>query len=93
MIVELLYFAELKEITGKEKEEFNLSNHNLKNLIDLLLNKYHSLIDIIWDDKLQNLSNNISVIINNQPMHGESILSKQLNEGDTIAFLLPISGG
>ena len=93
MIVEVLYFAEFKEITGKEKEEFDLSNHKLKNLVDLLLNKYHNLTDIIWDDKLQNLSNNISLIINNQPIHGESILSKQLNEGDIIAFLLPVSGG
>ncbi|MFX1311926.1 MAG: MoaD/ThiS family protein [Promethearchaeota archaeon] len=93
MIVKVLYFAELKEITGKEEEEFDLSIHNLKNLVDLLINKYHRFNEIIWDEKLQKLNNNISIIINTQPIHGENILTKQLNEEDIIAFLLPISGG
>lgn len=93
MIVEVLYFAEFKDITGKENEELELSNQSLKDLIDLLLKKYHSLRKLVWDDKLQKLSNIISVIINNQSFHGENILSKQLNDGDIIAFLLPVSGG
>ncbi|MFX1574069.1 MAG: MoaD/ThiS family protein [Promethearchaeota archaeon] len=93
MKIEVLYFAEFKEITGRESEEFNLSNHNLKDLVDLILHKYHGLSDIIWDEKIQNLSNQISVIINNQPIHGENILSILLSEGDIITFLLPVSGG
>lgn len=93
MSVEILYFAEFKDITRKEKEKLELTNHNLKELIDVLLKKYSGLRKLIWDDKLQKLSDPISVIINNQPFHSADILSKKLNDGDIIAFLLPVSGG
>ncbi len=93
MIVEVLYFAEFKDITRKEKEKLELTNHNLKELIDVLLKKYSGLRELIWDEKFQKLSDSISVIINNQPFHGANISSKKLNDGDTIAFLLPVSGG
>ena len=93
MIVEVLYFAEMEKITDKQKEKFKLPNNTLKCLIDLLLSKYQGLREIIWDDKLNNLNNIVSVIINNQPLHGEKILTKKLNDKDKIAFLLPISGG
>ncbi|MFX1481259.1 MAG: MoaD/ThiS family protein [Promethearchaeota archaeon] len=94
MIVEVLYFAELKDITGKEKEQFNLQRNHLKNLIDLLIEKYGNKIrNLIWDEKNQNLRDIISVIINNQSIHEKSSLTINLNDGDTIAFLIPVSGG
>ena len=93
MIVEVLYFAEMEKITNNQKEIFELPCDKLKCLIDLLLKKYKGIREIIWDDKLNNLNNIVSVIINNQPLHGEKILTKKLNDKDKIAFLLPISGG
>ena len=92
MIVEVLYFAEFKEITGKEKEKFELID-NLKELIDVLLKKYESLQDLIWDEKVQRIDDLISVIINNQAIHEKDPLLVKLKDGDTIAFLLPVSGG
>jgi len=92
MIVEVLYFAELKEITGKEKEKFKLSNSNLEGLLNLLFENY-DLKNLIWDEKKQKIHNLISVIINNQPIHEKDPLLINLNNGDTIAFLLPVSGG
>ncbi|MHA1987313.1 MAG: MoaD/ThiS family protein [Promethearchaeota archaeon] len=94
MIVEVLYFAEFKDITGKEKEKFELSNNQLKNLIDSLMNKYKlPLRNLLWDEDSQNLSNMISVIINNQALLQENPLLAHLNDGDVIAFLTPVSGG
>jgi MoaD family protein len=94
VIVEVLYFAEFKDITGKEKEEFELSNNQLKSLIDLLLNKYKlPLRNLLWDDNAQNISNLISVIINNQAVIRKNPLLAEINDGDVIAFLLPVSGG
>ena len=94
MIVEVLYFAEFKDITGKEKEEFELSNNQLKSLIELLLNKYKlPLRNLLWDDNAQNISNLISVIINNQAVIQKNPLLTEIKDGDIIAFLLPVSGG
>ena len=94
MIVEVLYFAEFKDITGKEKEEFELSNNQLKSLIELLLNRYKlPLRNLLWDEKTQNISSLISVIINNQAVIQKNPLLTEIKDGDIIAFLLPVSGG
>ncbi len=94
MIVEVLYFAEIKDITGKEKERFELSDNQLKDLIELLLTKYKlPLRNLLWDEDTQNISNLISIIINNQALLQENPLLAQINDGDVIAFLMPVSGG
>lgn len=94
MIVEVLYFAEFKDITGKEKEKFELSDNHLKDLVSLLFKKYgENLRNLIWDGKLQKIHNLISVIINNQPIHEKDPSIINLSDGDTIAFLMPVSGG
>ncbi|GAH40446.1 unnamed protein product, partial [marine sediment metagenome] len=91
---EVLYFAEFKDITGKEKEKFELSNNQLKSLIELLLKKYKlPLRNLLWDDNAQNISNLISVIINNQAVIQKNPLLTEVKDGDVIAFLLPVSGG
>lgn len=92
MIVEVLYFAEFKEIAGKEKEEFELSHSSLEGLLNLLFKKYN-LKNLIWDEKNQKIHNLISIIINNQAVHEKDPSLINLNDGDTIAFLLPVSGG
>ncbi|MFX1344947.1 MAG: MoaD/ThiS family protein [Promethearchaeota archaeon] len=94
MIVEVLYFAEFKDITGKEREKFELSNSHLKELIKLLSEKYGERIhNLIWDDHIQKIHNLISIIINNQPIHEKDPSVINLNDGDIIAFLMPVSGG
>ncbi|MFX0080953.1 MAG: MoaD/ThiS family protein [Candidatus Hodarchaeota archaeon] len=94
MIVEVLYFAEFKDITGKEREKFELYNSHLKEVINLLTKKYgKSLHNLIWDEKVQKLHNLISIIINNTPIHEKDPSIINLSDGDTIAFLTPVSGG
>ena len=94
MIVEVLYFAEFKDITGKEREKIELSNNHLKDLVSQLFKKYgDNLRNLIWDGNLQKMHNLISVIINNQPIHEKDPSVINLSEGDTIAFLMPVSGG
>ncbi|MFX1322595.1 MAG: MoaD/ThiS family protein [Promethearchaeota archaeon] len=93
MLIEVLYFAEFKDITKKDTEKFDLSSKNLKELINLLIKKYDPMQELLLDKKNKSLSNNISVIVNNKPIHGQDVLSASLNEGDKIALLLPVSGG
>jgi len=92
MIVEVLYFAEFKDMTGKEKEKFELSKNNLRELIDILLDKY-PIKTLIWDEQTKKVHNSISVIINNQAIHEKDPKLIDLNDGDTVAFLMPVSGG
>lgn len=94
MIVEVLYFAEFKDITGKEKEKFEFFKNHLKDLIDLLIEKYGNKIqNLIWDEEAQKIHSLISTIINNQAIHERNPSLVNLNDGDTIAFLMPVSGG
>ena len=94
MIVEVLYFAEFKDITGKEREKLELSNSHLKEVVKLLSKKYGDRIhNLIWDEHIQKIHNLISIIINNQPIHEKDPSVINLSDGDTIAFLMPVSGG
>ena len=92
MQVEVLYFAEFKSITGKEKEKFEISENNFLGLLKLLFEKY-DLENLIWDNKSKKIHNIISVVINNQAILEKDPSLISLNEGDTIAFLYPVSGG
>ncbi len=92
MIIHVIYFAEFKAITGREREEFNLTEFTLEGLFNILFEKY-KLRNLIWDEKNQKIHNLVSVIINNQAIHEKNPSSINLNDNDTVAFLLPVSGG
>ena len=92
MIVEVLYFAEFKDITGKEKEKFDLSENNLKELINLLIEKYN-FQHLLLDETTQKVQDHISIIINNEPVYETDPLLIEVNNDDIIAFLLPVSVG
>lgn len=93
MTIEVLYFADLKDITSMEKENFNLSEMNILELLNEIFKKYSAIKDLIWNDKKNDLNINISVAINDQIINDNNKISKLISEGDKIAFLLPISGG
>lgn len=93
MPIKVLFFAELKEITNKYAESFNLSNSSIKELVELLFNKYATLKNVIWDSASDNLKNTVSIAINDSLITNEDKLSILLSNDDKIAFLLPMSGG
>ena len=92
MKVEVLYFADLKDITGKDKEICEI-NDNLKNLIDLLFNKYKLIKKSIWDENSDYLKNSVRLAINDEIVNHQNLLTHPLSDGDRVAFLLPLSGG
>jgi len=93
MTVEVLYFAELKDITKKNKELFEISSSNIKELIEILFNKYRPLKNLLWDATSKKLRKSISIAINDALISLDDKLSYSLRNGDKIAFLLPMSGG
>jgi molybdopterin synthase sulfur carrier subunit len=78
MKIEVLYFAQLKEITGREQEdmEFN-SGATVSDILEKVKSLYGA--DI----------RGLKVAINEE----FADLSKSLHEGDSAALLPPVSGG
>lgn len=91
--MEVLFFAELKDITKNDRESFNLSELRLSALLNSLFNKYPSLKDFIWDNHSDKLKDLISIVINMISVKSDNFNEISLSDGDKIAFLTPISGG
>jgi len=92
MKIEVLYFAELKEITKKDKQVFEIDK-NLKDLVANLFNEYPNLKNILWDFKNKTLKSSIKIALNDEIITQNNIITLALKEGDSLAFLLPLSGG
>ena len=93
-MVKVLYFAELKLITQKEKEDFKLKEEKtVKELINKLIEIYPKLKKILISNDGEQLKNTISISVNHSVVKQDDPFSLQLDEDDVIAFLLPVSGG
>ena len=92
-MVEVLYFAEFKSITNKEKEKFNFKSIRLSELINHIIQRYPKMQSLIFDDKTDAISDEISIAINHNILKKEEKSSIKLTENDVVAFLMPISGG
>ena len=93
MAIEVLFFSELKELTGKDREVIHLENPTLKELLNSLLNTYPLLEPILCEKKNRNLRPNINVAINDKFIQKKDKKFISIKDGDRIAFLLPLSGG
>lgn len=93
MKVEILYFADFKDITRKDGEFIELKQNTVEGLTSQIFSKYNSLKNLIWDDKIKNLKNNISVVINDKIYASKNKKKMELADGDKVAFLLPFAGG
>jgi MoaD family protein len=91
--VKIIYFAEFKKIAGRDTEKLDLKGNTIRDLIKMLLSKYKSMEELLWDNTTESIFNTVSVILNNKSIHSPHILSTSLKEGDEITFLFPISGG
>ncbi|MFX1259394.1 MAG: MoaD/ThiS family protein [Promethearchaeota archaeon] len=92
-MVEVLYFAKIRDITQKDREFFHFKKKKIKDFLLWIIKKYPPLKDIFWEDENLSLKSSISIAINHKIIRNKDLLSIDLIEGDTVAFLLPISGG
>ncbi len=93
MGIEILFFSELKELTGIDREVINLENPTLKDLINALLNIYPKLEAILCEKKSRNLKSTINIVINEKFIQKKDKKLIPIKDGDKIAFLSPLSGG
>ncbi|MFX0049387.1 MAG: MoaD/ThiS family protein [Candidatus Hermodarchaeota archaeon] len=93
MKVEVLYFANFKDITGKDCEYLELNENTIIGLISKIFRKYEPLENLIWDNCIKGLKKNISLVVNDKLIQDKEKEHLVLADGDKIAFLLPFSGG
>ncbi len=92
MKIEVLYFADLKDIAGLDKEIFEI-NRDLKDLINKITEKYPAIKSLIIEDNTEDMKKSIQIAINDEIVKNNESLSLPLSEGDRLALLLPLSGG
>jgi MoaD family protein len=92
-MVEVLYFAGIRDITQKDREICDLEQKKLRDLVQWLINKYAPLKEVLWDEDNQFFRGCISIAINHTIIRDNDPLSFELHEGDKVAFLTPVSGG
>lgn len=87
----VLFFASLRELTGTHKVEVELSTGktNLKELVNILCDKYCT-FDGVFNDNDISIAVNKKYLENDSPNLHDNIF---LCDGDEVAFLPPISGG
>ncbi|MBY9020457.1 MAG: MoaD family protein [Candidatus Lokiarchaeota archaeon] len=93
MKVEILYFADFKDITGKNREFLQLNESTIDGLILKIFSMYDPIKNLIWDDEINSLKGNISIVINDKMITDKNKRKMELADGDKVAFLLPFAGG
>ena len=93
MKVEVLYFANFKDITGKDSEFLELKESTIEGLTAKIFDKYNPIKNLIWDDEIKNLKGNISIVINDKLIRDKNKVKMKLLDGDKVAFLLHFAGG
>jgi molybdopterin synthase sulfur carrier subunit len=80
MKVKVLYFSQVKDKVGKNEEEIEFEGKTLKDLVDMLVNKYPNIEDIL---KRSMFAVNESY----------ETMEYNLQNNDIIAIIPPVSGG
>jgi molybdopterin synthase sulfur carrier subunit len=80
MKVKVLYFSQIKDKVGKNEEEVEFEGKTLKDLVDVLVNKYPDIKDIL---KRSMFAVNESY----------ETMDYNLQDKDIIAIIPPVSGG
>jgi len=93
MKVEVLYFANFKDITEKDREFLELKGNTVEELTSKLFNKYDPIKNLIWDEEIKSLKVDISIVLNDKLITDKNKGKVALVDGDKVAFLLPFAGG
>ncbi len=92
-LVTARFFGPYKQVTQKRDVDVILSERStLSMLLDVIINQYPSLKDLILD-KHSKLGSWVVILINGRNMSIFNGLNTPLKEGDTIAIFPPVAGG
>jgi MoaD family protein len=97
LIVKVLFFTSLREITGKREELIELLEKDsiTINLILLLLTKRFgkAFKNYVYSTKTNNVRGFLQFLINGKSIQPSTIFQAKLKDGDVLAILPPVGGG
>ena len=97
LIVKVLFFTSLREITGiKEKivELTSMDEMTIDKILEVLKNQYgKSFVEYIYDSKTNNVRGFLQFLVNGKSIPSPNVLTTKLNDGDVLAILPPVGGG
>ena len=78
MKIKILYFARIRDITGKDSENIDVNSNSMEIIKGAVFNKY---------PEIKN-ERNLLIAVND-----DYYSNQEINENDVIAFFPPVSGG
>jgi MoaD family protein len=97
LIVKVLFFTSLREITGKKEEslDFAVKDKVTINKILRVLNERYGtpFEEYVYDPKTHNVRGFLQFLINGKSVSSINVIETKLNEGDVLAILPPVGGG
>lgn len=97
LIVKVLFFTSLREITGKKEEIVELTlmdESTIDRILEVLKNRYGgSFVNYIYDSKTNDIRGFLQFLINGKSIQSPNVLMTKLDDGDVLAILPPVGGG
>jgi MoaD family protein len=97
LIVKVLFFTSLREITGKKEESLNFETKNkvtINAILKVLNERYGtSFEEYVFDPKTHHVRGFLQFLINGKSVSSLNAIETKLNEGDVLAILPPVGGG
>jgi len=92
MRINVLAFANFREILGKEREMCLLEGATVRDLLDLLAADGQAFKEAAFDESGM-LRDYVLLMVNKKRIDPVLDLSRQLQEGDELAIFPPLAGG
>jgi MoaD family protein len=97
LIVKVLFFTSLREITGIKEKIVKLTSMDemtIDKILEVLKNQYgKSFVEYIYDSKTNNVRGFLQFLVNGKSIPSPNVLTTKLNDGDVLAILPPVGGG
>jgi len=88
--VRTLYFARLRELTGREEEELDVpENATCADVVRFIADRYGDALRRYLFDESGSLRRGLAIALNGEKVSPET----PVREGDTVVVIPPISGG
>lgn len=91
MSIEVVFFANLREIVGKKK--IHASANSIGELLENILKEHEELEEEIFKSETRELKDFITILVNGERIELLDGMETKLNDGDRIVILPPAAGG
>ena len=97
LIVKVLFFTSLREITEKKEEKVELTamdNVTINKILEMLKDRYGKpFVEYVYSPKTNKVRDFLQFLINGKSISPPNVLMAILKDGDILAILPPVGGG